>query len=385
MRIVASQIGLAATTSVTRSTSESIRGRSFSGASSNPDVVQVSAQGRANARQVSATQASAAAAQGLAELGSSPDSSRPVAAGSKAVTSTTGGANATDDIDDQELLGSADGAKYVILRRLLEAMTGRKVQLVRAKDLSGTDPAAVASNSANASAEASASSAQRAGSGSGFEFEVQRTHTETTSLDFSAKGTILTEDGKSISFDASFVNQSSTIQVESVSVRGGAAQLKDPLVLLYSGTHAELAEQVQDFDLDVDGKLDQLPSLANGAYVARDVNRNGKIDDGRELLGALSGDGFAELRALDEDGNGFIDSGDSSFDELYLYNPSGAADQQLTSLAQSELLGLYTGSVSTPFELKSNTGELEGRVRNTGIYVTEDGGVRPMEQIDLKV
>lgn len=386
MRVVASQIALAATTSVTRSSSESVQGRAWSGnRSNNIDVVQVSEHGRANALQLSGHELSALLVRDPPQHGSSRSSNLPAAGAHEDVTSRASGSDPMNEVDDQDLLGSPDGLKYVVMRRLLEAMTGKRIQLVRTKAVSTSQQSAEVLRQAEdtGAAETATTATQRAGWG--YEIEIRRTHTETTSLDFSAQGSIATEDGKMISFDASFIAQSSSVQVESVNLRGGDAQLKDPLVLLYSGTQAELTQQVKSFDLDVDGKLDQLPSLANGAYVARDVNHNGTIDDGSELLGALSGDGFADLTSLDEDGNGFIDRGDSSYDELYLFNPGGAADQQLTSLAKAEVLGLYTGSVSTPLELKSNTGELQGRVRSTGIYVTEDAGVRPMEQIDLKV
>lgn len=346
-------------------------------------MVQVSEQGRANALQASENQGSSLLMRELTNRDKTRSSDRPASV-DREVTSSSSGSDAMNEVDDQDLLGSPDGLKYVVMRRLLEAMTGKRVQLLRTKALPNSQQTTEAPNQANAgSTEAAAAGAQRVGWG--YDFEIRRTRTETTSLDFSAQGSIVTEDGKTLTFDASFITQSTSVQVESVSLRGGDAQLKDPLVLLYSGTQAELAQQVQSFDLDVDGKLDQLPALANGAYVARDVNHSGTIDDGRELLGALSGDGFADLASLDEDGNGFIDSGDSTYEEFYLFNPDGAAGQQLTSLTQAGVLGLHTGSVSTPSELKSNTGDLQGRVRSTGIYVTDDGGVRPLEQIDLKV
>ena len=43
--------------------------------------------------------------------------------------------------------------------------------------------------------------------------------------------------------------------------------------------------------------------------LAYDRNADGKANDGRELFGPQSGDGFGELAALDSDGNGAIDEG----------------------------------------------------------------------------
>ncbi len=90
--------------------------------------------------------------------------------------------------------------------------------------------------------------------------------------------------------------------------------LKDPLVLSLDGKIANLTEARVSFDIDQDGKEDSLPGLREGSgFVALDRNGNGTIDDGGELFGARSGNGFSELATLDEDGNGVLDEGDSQF------------------------------------------------------------------------
>jgi hypothetical protein len=363
MRIVASQVALSAETSVTHSTTESATGRLWIGDRGATDRVQVSD-----------------AARSKMMVGASQQNEGTNVEDSK-ITKPT----ATDN-SDEELLGSPEGARFVVLRRLLEAMTGKKIRLARPEDskLSETDQQAIEQLANSAQPTAAATSGNER-AGWGLELDIERQHVETTSVNFAAQGTIVTEDGKSIAFDAAFVKLSSSITVEKLSLREGDATMKDPLVLLYSGTHAELLQQAQAFDLDANGTLEQLPSLGNGAYVAQDLNKNGKIDDGKELLGAISGDGFADLRAMDQDGNGFIDSGDARFSELYLWEPGQNGTGKLTSLADARLLGLYTGNVSTPLDLQGQTAELVGRVKTTGIYVTEDGTVRPMEQIDVKV
>jgi hypothetical protein len=52
----------------------------------------------------------------------------------------------------------------------------------------------------------------------------------------------------------------------------------------------------------------------------RDRNGDGAIDHGRELSGATTGDGFAELAAYDEDGNGWIDENDSIYQHLRIWS-----------------------------------------------------------------
>jgi hypothetical protein len=389
MRIIASHVALATATSVTRATTESAKARFWIGDRAPTDSVQVSDQARANALGpsifgLSSLSSSTAAAvvsvapqqnQGTVEDSGGMDSRDPQ-------TRSVGGS-------DQDLLASPEGAKLLVLRRLLEAMTGKKIRLARPEDLKRSASAEQAlddlANQPRANPSTPKASNTNPRVGWGLEVEVERTQVATTSMQFAAAGTIVTEDGTAIAFEASFVSQSSAISVERLSLRAGDAQMKDPLVLLYSGSHAELTQQAQAFDLDANGSLEQLPGVTNGAYVVQDLNRNGKIDDGKELLGAISGDGFADLRRIDQDGNGFIDSGDPRFNELYLWNPSENGGGELRSLADAGVMALHTGNVATPFALAAQNGELQGRVKSTGIYLTEDGNVRPLEQIDVKI
>ena len=64
--------------------------------------------------------------------------------------------------------------------------------------------------------------------------------------------------------------------------------------------------------------------------LARDINANGRIDNGSELFGnftainnednkVLAKDGFTALKALDSNNDGIIDSKDSNFDELLVW------------------------------------------------------------------
>ncbi len=369
MRIVASQISLNAETSVARSTTESAKGQFWVGERPATDKVQVSA-----------------AAKATALVASSIALSVPSNTGGAATTKATDAKPSTEVMSDEELLGSAGGARLVILRRLLEAMTGKQIHVARPVDSKPSDADQKVlddlTHQAQPAAPPTSASSGNQRAGWGIQIDIERTQTETTSVSFVAQGTIVTEDGKTIAFDASFIAQSASITVQNISLREGDAKMEDPLVLLYSGTQAELSQQAQAFDLGADGKPVQLPGISNGAYVVQDLNKNGTVDDGKELIGALSGDGFADLRAMDQDGNGFIDSGDAKYQDLYLWQPGGG---KLTGLADAHILGLYTGNAATPFDLKAQNGDVGGRVNTTGIAINEDGTVRPLEQIDVKV
>ena len=64
----------------------------------------------------------------------------------------------------------------------------------------------------------------------------------------------------------------------------------------------ELSDQTFYFDLDADGKEEEISVLNGSGYLALDKNGDGVINDGSELFGTKNGDGFADLARYDEDG-----------------------------------------------------------------------------------
>ncbi|QQR69269.1 MAG: hypothetical protein IPI58_00860 [Alphaproteobacteria bacterium] len=77
-----------------------------------------------------------------------------------------------------------------------------------------------------------------------------------------------------------------------------------PLVLDLDGDGVEVSALDQSrprvyFDLDNDGMAENLAWVTGGdGLLCRDLNGNGLIDNGNELLGSASVDGFAKLAAL---------------------------------------------------------------------------------------
>lgn len=112
----------------------------------------------------------------------------------------------------------------------------------------------------------------------------------------------------------------------------------DPLVLDLNSDGVETSgwKQGVRFDLDADGR-EELTSVPVGdnVLVAWDRNKNGVIDDGRELFGDQTGyqHGFAALAAQDDNGDGKIDRQDAVFSELSLLRWTRQG-QQLSPLAQ---------------------------------------------------
>jgi hypothetical protein len=395
MRIVSSQIALSAEQSHLSATTTEVQGRSWIDSSDVGARVQISEAARNRLTTVAASTLSAPTEKGVLVSAAQPRfDANERANGIQTTSSSTALGESTtnasskihelDEVSDDDLLNSPDGGKLFVLKRLIEAITGQKVRVVRANDLQNNGDESSISNAESVTKtnnEGNAPDNERVGWG--VELDVKTIETRSARSDVTAQGNLVTADGQTITFSASFLKERTNVTVTNVSLRAGDAKLKDPLVLLYSGTSTELSTRATTFDLDNDGILDNLPGVANGAYVINDRNYDGKVNDASELFGALSNDGFADLRALDDDGNGFIDGGDSHYSSLYLWDPLAAPEAQLTALADANIGALFTGQVSSPFEIRDSTGALQGRIRATGIYVTEGGEIRPLEQVDL--
>jgi hypothetical protein len=219
----------------------------------------------------------------------------------------------------------------------------------------------------------------------GMRYEWRESRTEIEETDFNAKGKIMTQDGKEIDVDLALTMSRRYTENSSMVITAGA-QLKDPLVINYDAPSADLDSATFSFDLDADGTREQVNRLKSGSgFLALDKNGNGKIDDGSELFGAQTGDGFKELAAYDDDGNGFIDEADSIFNELRVWIRPTDNQSDLLSLKQANVGAIHLGSIATPFDIRDSNNELLGKVRSTSFFLTEQGQTKSVQQIDLKI
>lgn len=262
--------------------------------------------------------------------------------------------------------------RFAALVDLIERLTGEALRLF------GFEPAATTAASAPADAPPPAPAASPAAA-----TQVVRERLEAESTTVNLQGRVLTADGVEIEFSLQLQMQRYFHQLTTVAAP--AAARRDPLVLNFAGHAAELLDRRFQFDLDADGRLQALPQLAAGsALLVFDRNGNGRIDDGRELFGARSGNGFAELAALDADGDGWIDAADPAFARLQLWRPGGDGGD-LLSLAEAGVGALATQHIASPFELRGRGNSELGGVRATGLYLTEAGRVGSLQQIDYSV
>jgi hypothetical protein len=196
---------------------------------------------------------------------------------------------------------------------------------------------------------------------------------------------VRTADGQELSVQLDLNLSRSFFSEGHLSLRAGDA-LKDPLVVNFSGTAAQLTQQRFSFDLDQDGRTEQMAFVdAGSGFLALDRNGDGRVTDGGELFGPGSGDGFADLAQLDADGNGWVDGGDPLYERLRIWSKDAAGNDQLVGLGERGIGALYLGHAATAFKLTGEGNETLGQVRSTGVFLREDGSAGTLQQIDLQV
>ena len=200
-----------------------------------------------------------------------------------------------------------------------------------------------------------------------------------------AGGVVRTADGREINFSLDVSMSRQFMSNQSLSIRAGAA-MKDPLVINLSGAPGDLTEQKYSFDIDSDGDADQISFAGQGnGFLALDRNNDGTINDGGELFGTESGNGFKDLAEFDTDGNQWIDENDAVFDKLRIWMKDETGRDQLVALGQAGVGAIYLGNVSTEFAVKDAANSQQGQVRSSGVFLRENGGAGVIQQIDLAV
>lgn len=283
---------------------------------------------------------------------------------------------------------AADNDPFIqLIKAMVEWMTGKTVRIFDASRVQA-DPVPASGESAPQQPPAAQTRAAQPARSAGFgiEYDYHAVHEETEQTDFSAQGTVKTADGREIAFQLDISMARHYREETNINFRAGDAVRKDPLVINFAGTAAQLSSQKFRFDLDADGLTEEVPMLGSGSgYLAFDLNLNGKIDSGAELFGPASGSGFADLAKYDEDGNGWIDENDAAFQKLKVWTPDATGTGTLASLKDRNVGALYLGYTKTPFELRGADNRDLGAVRDSGVFLTEAGTAGSLQEIDLTV
>lgn len=205
-------------------------------------------------------------------------------------------------------------------------------------------------------------------------------HTKTTeSCSFNASGKVCLADGSTRQFEVAYQNEQSSETTRFA----GQMLLKDPLVLDLGPATTRLSPQRVAFDLDNNGSKEsmRLPDAGSGLLFF-DRNHNGSADNGSELFGPQSGNGFSELAKLDTDHNGWIDETDPAYQDLKLWQSGDQPGGKTQTLSEARIGALSTQSVSTEYGLAEKE-EILGQIRASSVWLGEHGGAGSVRQIDL--
>ena len=213
------------------------------------------------------------------------------------------------------------------------------------------------------------------------------TYSETEETGFHANGRACTEDGRTIDFNINILMSRSYMEYMNVSIPTMADALCDPLVVNIGSDTADVRDQTFKFDLDADGTEDEISMLGKGSgFLALDKNGDGKINDGSELFGTKSGDGFGDLREYDSDGNGWIDENDDVFSKLKVWCKDENGKDILMDLKEADIGAIFLGEQQTEFSLGGADGYRDGVIRSTGVFLREStDAAGTVQHVDLSL
>lgn len=220
-----------------------------------------------------------------------------------------------------------------------------------------------------------------------FSSTFSETYMEQEATSFQTTGKVVTADGRTIDFNLEMEMSRSFQQTyeETYEMMYRSVNTCDPLVINLDSNIASVSDQKFLFDIDGDGILDRISQLGAGSgYLALDRNEDGKINDGTELFGPQTGNGFADLAKYDDDGNGWIDENDKIWEKLLIWTKDENGKDQLYHLSEKGIGAICLQNQSTNFSLNSlRDNQTNGIIRSTGIFLYENGGVGTVQHVDM--
>ncbi|MBN2853636.1 MAG: hypothetical protein JXQ23_12950 [Clostridia bacterium] len=284
--------------------------------------------------------------------------------------------------DDIFELSDKDKLKIQLLEEFVQMLTGKPVKFLMPKSLrksAGYDEKGQRIPQQNKTHPSG-------GRGSGFGLIYNRSEEKAvrTTVDFKAQGVVKTSDGREINFQSTFHVDQALIESSQTQIRIGDA-LKDPLVINFDNPVPVFGDSTFEFDLLADGSNDTLYNFSSdSAYLSIDKNSNGKIDNGLELFGPQTNNGFEELKQFDTDQNGWIDENDEIFNQLKLWSKDENGQDVLLGLIDRNVGAIYLGHVATSLDLYSSVNQI-GKLRDSGVVLSENGKTYSIQEIDVRV
>ena len=283
---------------------------------------------------------------------------------------------------DEKELSEADRLKKEIIERLLERLTGNKKEIKlhpkeennqKTTNNSPTNPFEPPQRRINW----------------GFAVETKETYYQKSSIDFSSKAQIKTADGREINIDLDLSFSKEFYEEHKSRLVIGSANFIDPLVINYKDNvngFDNISNLKFAFDLDNDDSIERIPLLKDGAgFLALDKNSNGVIDNGSELFGTKSGNGFADLKKYDKDGNDWIDENDEIFNSLRIWEKNDKGEDKLITLAQAGVGAIYLASIDTKFDYHESVDSKIAHLKQSSFYLKENGKAGLVTGLDFTV
>jgi len=284
--------------------------------------------------------------------------------------------------DETDTLSPQDKLKVDLIERFVELFTGKKIKIKLSEKIKTDNKECPKLGTQNNVQQQE----QPKKVGWGFEYDSHKKYHEKEVTQFEAKGIIKTADGKEIQIDVDLNMSREFMSQQDISIRAGDAAKVDPLVINYDGHSANITQTKYSFDIDSDGEQENISFAGLGSgFLALDVNGDGKVNDGSELFGPQSGNGFDELSKYDEDKNGWIDESDLIYNNLRIWTKDDSGKDYLVALGEKGIGAIYLGNVGTQFSINNAENIENGQVVRTGIFLRENGTAGTIQHIDLSI
>jgi soluble cytochrome b562 len=271
-------------------------------------------------------------------------------------------------------LDHRDATKIGLIKNLVEAFTGKEINLnelnswFKSNDDHDDDKMNAPVNDSVSSQRLSAA------------YNLHETYYESAQMSFNAGGVVRTADGREISFSLDLMMSRELMSETNISVLAEGI-VADNIIVNFPGPSSELSSAEFKFGIEPQDERETVSYLALGSgLLSLYLNNDGEIDSLSEVVGTKTGNGFAELAAYDEDGNGWIDENDSVFNQLQIL-----AGDMHAGLKESNVGAIYLGSVNSEFKLKNDQNMLLGQIEKSGLFLNEDGTPGTIQQLSIEV
>ena len=221
----------------------------------------------------------------------------------------------------------------------------------------------------------------------GLLYDSYESYSEKQNVTLNVTGSVITIDGREFNLDLQFKLSREFFIEKNIQIReGDAKRLVDPLVINFNEGIIEFSDKKIDFDLNGDGIKEKIPFVnSNSGFLAYDINNDGQINDGMELFGPKTGNGFRELSMYDNDKNGWIDENDTIFNDLKVWAKKRDGKDILYNLKDLNIGAIYLSNLSIEFDMNNDTNETLGIAKKVGIFLKENGKTNTIMHIDIKI